>query len=102
MAVNTIYCVDVEYPGGRCWPAGQMSMTGGVESDMRVTNRLSTIGNLPTGRLLLDGVGTHIWIKDSNTFEFDGSFETNKCPQNFSIAEDYGGHTQCIKLYYLK
>ncbi len=99
MVPNNLYCVGTGFPGGRCWPLNQMGIPGGDESDRRVTDRLLTIGNLPNGHLLVDGVGTHIWIIDSTSFELNGSFEGDTCPQNFSMQEGYGGHTQCIKIY---
>lgn len=92
MTPGAIYCIGTGFPSGSCW-------TGISESDQSITNELQTVGNVPNGRLAIKNFGTHIWIKNSTTFELDGVFEDSTCPKNFEQTEIYPGHVQCIKEY---
>lgn len=89
-----MYCVGKDFPSGTCWD-------GINETDQTITSALKTVGNVPSGRLAITNYGTHVWVKDSVSFELNGVFEDQNCPKNFEQTEIYPGHTQCIKMFYI-
>lgn len=94
MIPGKIYCIGSNFPTGSCWD-------GTSESDHTVTDLLKTIGSVPDGSKSIKNYGTHIWIKDSTSFELNGVFDDRNCPKNFDQTEIYPGHVQCIKIYSL-